>query len=74
MAVTSATSAEIVAVSSIGAYDSYKTYINPKATNAQILKVDHYCIAIYGVFMGLLGLIFYYIGISMGWLYEVSES
>lgn len=41
MAVTSATSAEIVAVSSIGSYDIYKTHINPKASDKQILKVDH---------------------------------
>lgn len=34
MAVTSAGSAELVAVSSLFTYDLYKTYINPKATGA----------------------------------------
>ena len=34
MAVTSAGSAELVAVSSLFTYDIYRTYINPKATGA----------------------------------------
>lgn len=34
MAVTSAGSAELVAVSSLVTYDLYRTYINPKATGA----------------------------------------
>ncbi len=36
MAVTSAGSAELVAVSSLVSYDVYKTYINPKATGKQV--------------------------------------
>ncbi|KAI0674267.1 urea transporter [Trametes maxima] len=70
LAVTSATSAELIAVSSILTYDVYKKYINPKATEGQILKVSHAMVAFFAVVMGILGLIFYYIGISMGWLYE----
>jgi Na+/proline symporter len=35
MAVTSAGSAELVAVSSLCTYDIYRTYINPKATGAR---------------------------------------
>ncbi|KAJ3000704.1 hypothetical protein NUW54_g6748 [Trametes sanguinea] len=70
LAVTSATSAELIAVSSILTYDVYKKYFNPKATEAQILKVSHAMVAVFAIVMGLLGLIFFYIGISMGWLYE----
>ncbi|OBZ78440.1 putative urea active transporter 1 [Grifola frondosa] len=70
LAVTSATSAELIAVSSILTYDVYKKYINPQATEAQILKVSHAMVALFAIVMGLLGLIFFYIGISMGWLYE----
>ncbi|KAK7691452.1 hypothetical protein QCA50_004851 [Cerrena zonata] len=70
LAVTSATSAELIAVSSILTYDVYKKYFNPNATEAQILKVSHASVALFAVIMGLLGLIFFYIGISMGWLYE----
>ncbi|KAK9363461.1 hypothetical protein V1504DRAFT_431020 [Lipomyces starkeyi] len=36
MAVTSASSAELIAVSSIGTYGIYKTYINPRATGKQL--------------------------------------
>ncbi|KAK4702934.1 urea-proton symporter, partial [Phenoliferia sp. Uapishka_3] len=70
LAVTSAASAELVAVSSLFTYDVYIPYINPHATEKQILRVDHWAIVAYGVFMGILGLIFHAAGISMGWLYE----
>jgi len=74
LAVTSATSAEIVAVAALGSYDVYKRYINPNTTDKQVLRVDHICIGIYAVVMGLLGLIFFYIGIGMGFLYELMGS
>ena len=41
LAVTSATSAELIAVSALLTYDVYKRYINPQATEAQILRVSH---------------------------------
>ncbi|KAF8906688.1 urea transporter [Mucidula mucida] len=69
LAVTSATSAELIAVSSLLTYDVYKKYINPKATEEQILNVGHMMVAVYALVMALAGLIFYYIGVSMGWLY-----
>jgi len=69
LAVTSASSAELIAVSSILTYDVYKRYINPHATEAQVLAVSHAMVALFAVCMSLAGLIFFYIGISMGWLY-----
>jgi len=69
LAVTSATSAELIAVSSILTYDVYKRYINPDATEAQILRMGHWMVAFFAVVMGIFGLIFFYIGVSMGWLY-----
>ncbi|KAI0254582.1 urea transporter [Lactifluus subvellereus] len=69
LAVTSASSAELIAVSSILTYDIYKRYINPHATEAQVLNVSHAMVAFFALCMGLAGLIFFYIGISMGWLY-----
>ncbi|KIK01605.1 hypothetical protein K443DRAFT_6784 [Laccaria amethystina LaAM-08-1] len=69
LAVTSACSAELIAVSSLLTYDVYKTYINPNATEQQILNVGHAAVALYAVVCGLAGLIFFYIGVSMGWLY-----
>lgn len=41
LAVTSATSAELIAVSALLTYDVYKRYVNPQATEAQILRVSH---------------------------------
>jgi Na+/proline symporter len=52
LAVTSAASAEIIAVSSILTFDVYKTYINPRATPRQIVNVGHAAIAFYALFMG----------------------
>ncbi|KAG1863478.1 urea transporter [Suillus tomentosus] len=69
LAVTSATSAELIAVSSILTYDVYVRYINPKATEQQILRMSHAGVAIFALVMGIAGVIFYYIGVSMGWLY-----
>ncbi|TFY55004.1 hypothetical protein EVJ58_g8521 [Rhodofomes roseus] len=70
LAVTSATSAELIAVSAVLTYDVYKRYINPQATETQILRVSHAMVVFFAIVMGVLGLIFYYIGISMGWLYD----
>jgi SSS family transporter len=69
LAVTSATSAELIAVSSILTYDVYVRYINPKATEQQILRMSHAGVVIFALVMGIAGVIFYYIGVSMGWLY-----
>ncbi|KAG2074411.1 urea transporter [Suillus decipiens] len=69
LAVTSATSAELIAVSSILTYDIYVRYINPKATEQQILRMSHAGVVIFALVMGIAGVIFYYIGVSMGWLY-----
>lgn len=65
LAVTSATSAELIAVSSILTYDVYKRYINPNATEAQILRMGHMMVAFFALVMGIAGLIFFYIGVSM---------
>ncbi|KAG1876103.1 urea transporter [Suillus tomentosus] len=58
LAVTSATSAELIA-----------RYINLKATEQQILRMSHAGVVIFALVMGIAGVIFYYIGVSMGWLY-----
>ncbi|KAG2004698.1 urea transporter, variant 2 [Coprinopsis cinerea AmutBmut pab1-1] len=69
LAVTSACSAELIAVSSLLTYDVYKAYINPNASEEQILRVGHAGVALYAIVCGIAGTIFYYIGVSMGWLY-----
>jgi len=69
LAVTSACSAELIAVSSLLTYDVYKTYIDPNATEERILRMGHLMVGVYAIVCGLAGLIFFYIGVSLGWLY-----
>ncbi|KAF8587633.1 Na+/solute symporter [Ramaria rubella] len=69
LAVTSATAAELIAVSAILTFDVYKRYLNPRATEAQIMRVSHWMVVAFAMFMGLAGMVFFYIGVSMGWLY-----
>lgn len=69
LAVTSAASSELVAVSSILTYDVYRRYVNPHATDKQVMFWTHAACIFYGIWMGLLGVIFYYIGINLGWLF-----
>ncbi|KAL3689745.1 hypothetical protein R1sor_016054 [Riccia sorocarpa] len=69
MAVTSAGSAELVAVSTLVTYDIYRTYINPKATGKQILKVSRLIVLIFGLFMGVLAALLNVAGVSLGWVY-----
>ncbi|TGZ78507.1 Na+/solute symporter [Ascodesmis nigricans] len=69
MAVTSASSAELIAVSSIFTYDGYQTYFNPKATGKQLIYMSHVCVVAFGLIMAGFSTGLYYIGISMGYLY-----
>jgi SSS family transporter len=69
MAVTSAGSAELVAVSSLITYDVYRTYRNPKATGAQLLKVSKYTIVAFGIGMGGLAIVLLQAGLSLGYVY-----
>ena len=47
MAVTSATSAELIAVSSLLTFDIWKTYIRPQANSNELVRVSHYAILLY---------------------------
>ncbi|KAF9617393.1 hypothetical protein IFM89_036314 [Coptis chinensis] len=69
MAVTSAGSSELIAVSSLCTYDVYRTYINPDASGKQILKVSRGVILGFGCFMGVLAVILNKAGVSLGWMY-----
>jgi urea-proton symporter len=69
MAVTSTGAAEQIAVSSLVAYDLYRTYINPNATGKQVVDISRVVIILFGIFSGVLGIILNKIGISLGWLY-----
>ena len=69
MAIVSTGSAESIAVSSIAAYDIYKTYFKPDATGQDIIRVSRIVIVIFGACMGVLAVILNYIGLNLGWVY-----
>lgn len=69
MAVTSAGSAELIAVSSLITYDVYRTYKNPKASGRQLLKVSRATIVGFGIGMGGLAVILLSMGLSLGFVY-----
>lgn len=69
MAVTSAGSAELIAVSSLVTYDVYRTYKNPNATGKKLLKVSRYTIVGFGLGMGGLAVILLAMGLSLGFVY-----
>jgi urea-proton symporter len=62
MAVTSSTSAELIACSSVLTYDIYRPYINPNATGKELVRFSHIGVVSFGVAMGALSTIFNYIG------------
>lgn len=69
MAVTSAGSSELIAVSSLCTYDIYRTYINPNSSGKQILRVSRFVILSFGCFMGVLAIILNKATVSLGWMY-----
>lgn len=69
MAVTSATSAELIAVSSILTYDVYRTYFKPTASGKSLIWMSHSIVILYALFISSFSVGLYYAGISMGYLY-----
>ena len=67
MAVTSTTSAQLIAVSSIVSSDVYHTYIRPKATDAQVIRVSRAACIAFAIFASAFSTMLYYIGISLTW-------
>ncbi|KAI6715655.1 hypothetical protein JHW43_001857 [Diplocarpon mali] len=69
MAVTSASSAELIAVSSIFTYDIYQTYLRPDASGKRLIYMSHAMVVGFGLFMASFSVGLHYAGISMGYLY-----
>ncbi|KAI0883795.1 Na+/solute symporter [Annulohypoxylon maeteangense] len=69
MAVTSATSSELIAVSSIATYDLYRTYFKPDASGRRLIYMSHVVVVLYALFISSFSVGLYYAGISMGYLY-----
>ncbi|KAL9948702.1 hypothetical protein D7B24_000661 [Verticillium nonalfalfae] len=69
MAVTSASSAELIAVSSIFTYDVYRTYFKPDASGARLIHFSHVVVVCYALVISSVSVGLFYNGISMGYLY-----
>ncbi|KAJ4413510.1 urea active transporter [Gnomoniopsis sp. IMI 355080] len=69
MAVTSALSSELIAVSSICTYDIYRTYFKPDASGKRLIWMSHSFVMGYAVFIATFSVGLHYAGISMGYLY-----
>ena len=69
MAVTSAGSAELIAVSSIITYDIYRTYRNPNASGKKLVKISRMTIVGFGIGMGGLAVVLLHMGLSLGFVY-----
>ncbi|KAH3326996.1 hypothetical protein KXW13_002454 [Aspergillus fumigatus] len=69
MAVTSAFSAQLIAVSSIVTYDVYQAYINPAAKGKRLVWVSHMSCIVFALIMAAFATGLYYAGIGMGYLY-----
>lgn len=69
MAVTSAGSAELIAVSSLITYDIYRTYKNPNASGKQLVKISRITIVGFGLGMGGLAIVLLSMGLSLGFVY-----
>jgi SSS family transporter len=70
-AVTSAGSAQLTAVSTLGVYDIYKTYLRPKSTDESLLKKSRLLIVGFGLGMGVLATALLQIGVSLQYVYLV---
>lgn len=71
MAVTSAASAELIAVSAVMTYDIYRTYIRPDAKGKEVIRFSHICVVSFGILMGVLAVLLNLTGISLGYLYTL---
>lgn len=67
MAVTSTTSAQLIAVSSIISSDVYHTYIRPNASDKQVIRVSRAACIGFAIFASAFSTMLYYIGISLTW-------
>ncbi|KAK0936629.1 urea permease [Friedmanniomyces endolithicus] len=71
MAVTSSTSAELIAVSSLLTFDVYKTYIKPDAPSSQLVRISHYGIILYALVLAAFCSILNAVGLNLTWLLTI---
>jgi SSS family transporter len=68
-AVTSAGSAELVAVSSLVTYDVYRTYVKPPSSGRELMRVSRITILGFGMGMGVLATMLLQVGASLQYVY-----
>lgn len=71
MAVTSSTSAELIAVSSLLTFDVYKTYFRPNTTSTDLVRVSHWAIVVYALVLAAFCCVLNAVGISLTWVLTV---
>lgn len=71
MAVTSSTSAELIAVSSLLTFDVYKTYIAPNSSSARLVQISHYGIVLYALVLAAFCSILNAVGLNLTWLLTI---
>ncbi|KAI1073620.1 urea active transporter [Whalleya microplaca] len=67
MAVTSTLSAQVIAVSSIISFDIYRTYINPRATDRDVIRWSHYGVVFFALVAAAFSTLLHYVGIDLNW-------
>lgn len=71
LAVTSATSAQQIAVSSVFTFDVWKVYIHPNPRGQHMQMITHGAVLVWALIMSLFGLVLHYGGIGLGWVYTM---
>jgi len=70
MSCTSAVSSVLIGASTVLSYDVYKTYFNPKATDAQVLRIGHYAVAGFAIFVAAFASMLHGVNIDLGFIYN----
>ena len=68
MTSTSVTSTQLIAVSSILTFDIYRTYINPQATNKQLIRVTHITVVGFSIVVSSFATGLHEGGVDLNWI------
>jgi Na+/proline symporter len=58
-----------MAVASVFAYDIYKVYFKPSANGEDIMRISRYVVVVFGLCMGVLGVVLFELKLNLGWVY-----
>ncbi|KAH7343032.1 putative DUR3-urea permease [Rhexocercosporidium sp. MPI-PUGE-AT-0058] len=72
MSCTSAISSVLIGTSTVLSYDVYKTYLRPNATDAQVLRAGHWCVAGFAIFMAAFATMLHGVKIDLGFIYNMT--